>query len=270
MSNRKPFGASPAVDLLAVLKSLALHRIDMRMGKLCRSVGRSFDAPDGHLRPWLQVEELSQEAFANDLSPAQRECHAAGIPFASYSPVLDQAAVLYGQLFSFSAPRSHTNIIRIITTDDSLVQVPICDDTFEHFATLQRRAHQIINELVKFKNAVLASSTAAPPVPPTLIQKNEGEMPARGEDDSAFRPAKEMLTEPNYGTYKALQKALNANPWIRTRRPRANRLLIHAGDWSKFLNSQSPDPLDTDAEVIDAVLAAQQRQDTIRQEKRGK
>src|SRR5262249_60067344 len=52
-------------------------------------------------------------------------------------------------------------------------------------------------------------------------------------DDSAFRPAKEMLKEP-FGTYKAINRALEDNPWIRRKSPSSNRLLIHAGDWSKF------------------------------------
>jgi hypothetical protein len=113
------------------------------------------------------------------------------------------------------------------------------------------------------------------PGTPTGDERGEGgkvvpEPKASSEDDSAYRPAKEMLLEPKFGTYKAINKALKANPWIRTRKPRKNRLLIHSGDWSKFANTQSPDPLDAPAAVVDAVLKSRQEQETIRKERRRK
>jgi hypothetical protein len=109
--------------------------------------------------------------------------------------------------------------------------------------------------------------------------RSEGDSPARtrGEhladpatDDSAFRPAKEMLKEP-FGTYKAIQKVLCDNSWIRRRYPRRNRLEIHAGDWSRFLASRAPnDPLDNPAAVIDAIIETRDRQVSIRAQRRGK
>ena len=95
------------------------------------------------------------------------------------------------------------------------------------------------------------------------IAESSGIEPA---DNSAFRPATELLREP-FDTFKAMWAALKANKWIRWQNPSKQRLLIHAGDWSKFLAQQPPDPLDAPAEVVDAALAAQQMRVDIRQSK---
>jgi hypothetical protein len=116
---------------------------------------------------------------------------------------------------------------------------------------------EIRDELVKFSKRTYAElpdpvrTLAAPPV-----------------DNSAFRPAKELLS-PEFPTYKAQHRALEKNPQIRWQRPTskkgkpiANRLEIHAGDWNEFLNQRAqanPNPLDLPAEVVDAAVQEVER-----------
>jgi hypothetical protein len=82
-----------------------------------------------------------------------------------------------------------------------------------------------------------------------------------------------------FSVFKAINKALKDNPWIRCRRPltkdgreHPRRREIHAGDWTRFKAGQAPDPLDQPAETVDAVVEAAGRQEEIRRRKgeRGK
>ncbi|HWY86029.1 MAG TPA: hypothetical protein VNX28_04860 [Gemmataceae bacterium] len=92
-----------------------------------------------------------------------------------------------------------------------------------------------------------------------------GETGGQPVDHNVFRPAKEFLMAP-YDTYRAINAVLDENPWIGKRRPRHNRLEIHAGDWIKFLAATKPaDPLDALAETVDAVMETKARQDKIRE-----
>jgi hypothetical protein len=95
----------------------------------------------------------------------------------------------------------------------------------------------------------------------TAITKN---VPT-GEDKTAYRPAKEMVREPDYPDLAAVRKALRANPWVRTRRPTSsktgkpipNRREIHAGDWHKMLHERkrsAPGLLDLSDKDIDAAM----------------
>lgn len=72
----------------------------------------------------------------------------------------------------------------------------------------------------------------------TLIQV-VNRLPAGGkgkepEDLSAYRPARELCLD-WCKTYPAIGKLLRKNPSIRTRKPSKQRLLVHAGDWAKFV-----------------------------------
>jgi hypothetical protein len=53
-------------------------------------------------------------------------------------------------------------------------------------------------------------------------------------DPTAYRPAKEFMN----GDYKAINKVLEDNPWIRRRKPNKQRLLIHAGDWQEYIHKK--------------------------------
>jgi hypothetical protein len=96
-------------------------------------------------------------------------------------------------------------------------------------------------------------------------------------DETAYRPASEFIDEDRFPYLKAINAALKANPWIRWSRPIGqngkeipNRLLIHAGDWHKFRNERSANPLDAPAGLVEAVLAAEERKAQIQKQKDGR
>jgi hypothetical protein len=75
-------------------------------------------------------------------------------------------------------------------------------------------------------------------------------------DPAAFRPAHEFLDAVRFKTFKAIRRALQRNPWIRSRKPSKQRLEIHAGDWMSFRSaSNSFEALDDDAETVATYLA---------------
>jgi len=97
--------------------------------------------------------------------------------------------------------------------------------------------------------------------------------PADAGDPTAYAPASELTDRDQFPTIKAINKALEDNPWIRKRRPIGkgtgqpvpNRLEIHIGDWHRLKKQRrSMDPLDRPAEIVDAVLEAAGRQAEIR------
>jgi hypothetical protein len=100
-----------------------------------------------------------------------------------------------------------------------------------------------------------------------LIDPTQTDEPAGGgvDDATAYRPAKEFLVAP-FSDYKAIRKALEKNPRIRTRRPTTRRLLIHAGDWHEMRNHCTEmDPLDMPAEAVDkAVREVERRKAEVR------
>lgn len=107
---------------------------------------------------------------------------------------------------------------------------------------------------------------------PSLAPEAEGHQGSL-PDDSAFRPAKDFLDATRFTTYKRLHAALKGNPWIRTRKPSKNRLLVHAGDWLAFisgLDSAAFGALDLSAETAGEFMAAvRRREEEIRQRKVG-
>jgi hypothetical protein len=87
--------------------------------------------------------------------------------------------------------------------------------------------------------------------------------------ENVYWPKRQFLSD-DHPTYRSIEKALKANPWIRTRRPLSkkgtpipNRLEIHTGDWKKYLSqsrsSKVRDFLDQPAATVDAVLDLEQR-----------
>jgi hypothetical protein len=87
-----------------------------------------------------------------------------------------------------------------------------------------------------------------------------GEAP-EGDDPSAYRPAKEFLNS-DIPTYKALRRVLKKRAEIRTKKPTKQRLLIHAGDWSRYQNALALaafNALDANPEIVDSFLAESQR-----------
>jgi hypothetical protein len=128
----------------------------------------------------------------------------------------------------------------------------------------------------------LVSQTAEPRRPsqstpaerPPKSEEEEAAAMREATDDSAFRPAKEFLDPTRFKTHKRLVAALKAHPWIRTKKPSQQRLLIHAGDWQAFrsgLDSAGFDALDVAAETAEAFMSeVRQRQEEIRQRKAGK
>jgi hypothetical protein len=96
------------------------------------------------------------------------------------------------------------------------------------------------------------------------------------EDDSAFRPATELLVPDGFPkSYKELRQALSDNTWIRwdrpkskqTGRPVGNRCRVHLGDWHKYLEQRrraTPNPLYMPAHIVDAaVQEVQARKDQV-------
>ena len=80
-----------------------------------------------------------------------------------------------------------------------------------------------------------------------------------GEDESAYRPAKEFYGDGKpIADIKKLHKVLKENKWIRSCKPNPQRLRIHAGDMHKYLSQpkQAADPLDLPSEVVDAAVRA--------------
>jgi hypothetical protein len=95
------------------------------------------------------------------------------------------------------------------------------------------------------------------------------------DDPTAYRPANEFIDADEFPDFKAIQKALAANPLIRRKRPTGkngkeikNRLIIHAGDWHKFRQRQQVNPLDLPAAVVDAVTETENRKAKVRRLKR--
>jgi hypothetical protein len=95
-----------------------------------------------------------------------------------------------------------------------------------------------------------------------------------GEDSSAYRPASEFLDTIRFKTPKAINAALKRNSWIRWKKPYKNRLMIHAGDWHKFLRDereQALDALHKAPEVVEGFLnEVNQRRETIKARKEKK
>jgi hypothetical protein len=107
--------------------------------------------------------------------------------------------------------------------------------------------------------------------------------PRAAEDDSAFRPASELLAPEGFPkSYEELRRALDDNPWIGWRRPKSertgrevgNRLEVHAGHWLRFLAQRkqaAADPLDLPAHIVDAaVQEAQARKDEVNRQRDAK
>ena len=93
--------------------------------------------------------------------------------------------------------------------------------------------------------------------------------PGEVVDESAYVPASRFIDD-KHPNFKAINKALQNNSWIRNRRPLSKagkenprRLEIHAGDWHKYLGrcrEGMTDPLDLPADVVEkAVKEVEQR-----------
>jgi hypothetical protein len=94
-----------------------------------------------------------------------------------------------------------------------------------------------------------------------------------------FLPARLCRHPKHCRSHKALRRVLKANPWIATSAPRPNgggrnALLVHVGDWARWLRSRGVrDPLDLPAGEVDAglalaaVRAARRRQAAVRRKK---
>jgi hypothetical protein len=76
----------------------------------------------------------------------------------------------------------------------------------------------------------------------------------RQESEAAYRPAKEFLHPQLCRTHKQLARLLLKNPAIRTRRPRSNRLEVHAGDWQDFLRLRGAEVFDLPAALVLALI----------------
>jgi hypothetical protein len=61
------------------------------------------------------------------------------------------------------------------------------------------------------------------------------------EAEAAFVPAG-VLWQNRFKTYKAFKKWLDATPEVHQQNPRANRLLIHAGDWDRYWQERDQRP----------------------------
>src|SRR5262249_6860051 len=73
---------------------------------------------------------------------------------------------------------------------------------------------------------------------------------------SAYCEAKYVRHPQFCRNHKMLARILSKNPWIRTLRPRPNRLLVHAGDLRQYLTQKGvPDVFDLPAVEPDALLA---------------
>jgi hypothetical protein len=91
------------------------------------------------------------------------------------------------------------------------------------------------------------------------------------EEEALYLPAKDLLNPSGYpADFKALNRALHENPWIRTDRPMSkrtgqpikNRLKVHIVDWRKHLAQQkqsAPDPLDLPDHIIEAAIEGIER-----------
>jgi hypothetical protein len=90
------------------------------------------------------------------------------------------------------------------------------------------------------------------------------------QDDSNYQPMSQCIHEEHYPTFKAIHTALEKNPWIRTKRPIGrngkrieNRLLVHSGDWQRFISQQPRDLPDQPAETVDEAIDAAKRKEEI-------
>jgi hypothetical protein len=72
-------------------------------------------------------------------------------------------------------------------------------------------------------------------------------------DSSAFRPASECLLG-EIDDFGKLRRALRENNWIRTQKPSPQRLMVHAGDWLKYLSRKASENALLD-EAVEAVEA---------------
>jgi hypothetical protein len=71
-----------------------------------------------------------------------------------------------------------------------------------------------------------------------LMQVGRADAPdAGGGDDSAYRPAQEILDllSDRLGGFKALHSLLRSAPWIRRAKPTPQRLVVHVGDLVRAL-----------------------------------
>jgi hypothetical protein len=122
-------------------------------------------------------------------------------------------------------------------------------------------------ELRRLAEWLLEEWRSAPP------PAGSGSAEGAGEDLSAYRPATEFLDSTRFRTYNQLHAALKRQPWIRTRKPSPQRLLIHAGDWHHYLTMLDDagfDALDVQAQTVDVFLAeVRRRQEEIRARKAG-
>jgi hypothetical protein len=75
-------------------------------------------------------------------------------------------------------------------------------------------------------------------------------------DDENFLPASKLLDWERCPDFNAIRKELRRNPQIKTRRPRQNRLLVHAADWLRAQGKPAIDPLDLSASAVDAALTS--------------
>lgn len=80
------------------------------------------------------------------------------------------------------------------------------------------------------------------------------------DDASAFVPAS-SLWQDRFGTYRQFKAWLDRTPTIRYRKPSANRLEIHAGDWAKHWAAADQDSFERldEAAIADAAAAVRSR-----------
>ncbi len=85
-------------------------------------------------------------------------------------------------------------------------------------------------------------------------------------DDSAFVPISKLWPD-HFDTYRKAKTFLDNHPQIRMRKPRGNRLQVHAGDWHTHLPQQT-EPTDEQMQAWEAGIEERARQ--IREKKRPK
>lgn len=52
--------------------------------------------------------------------------------------------------------------------------------------------------------------------------------------EDCFVPAYELIDDEHFRTIKRIHTALKNNPWVRWRKPSAQRIVIHAADWHRM------------------------------------
>jgi hypothetical protein len=86
-------------------------------------------------------------------------------------------------------------------------------------------------------------------------------------DSAAYVPARDVLHESSIQSYPELHRILRENPGIGTRKPTANRLEIHAGDWLRYrARLRRQDELAVDA-AAEKVAEVEREKEAIRRQK---